>query len=369
MSQPMRTAMLHPHLICSACDAPAAPLDWRCVVCGFPLEVADVPAFDARKIAADDWSLWRYAHALPVGRRFSLGAGMTPLIETMLDGQPVRAKLEYLNPTGSYKDRGTETLLNYLLGQGARAVVEDSSGNAGASVALYAAAAGLTARVYVPESAPPGKKRAIRLAAEIVEVPGPRAATTAACLEAVARGEAVYASHAWHPHFIAGQMTAAWELWEQHGRRAPEAIVCPVGQGLLLLGLYRGFVALREAGVIDRLPRLFAVQAAAADPLVRGWESGAATPPAIMPGATVADGIVIGQPVRGAALLAALRATNGAALRVDEAAILSAQRALIARGLYCEPTSAVTAAALPQIRPLHGGEVVLMLTGHGLKTG
>lgn len=354
-------------LVCSTCGAHAAPLDWRCAVCGFPLEVENFPRFDAAKIDSSVWSLWRYAAMLPVEQRFTLGAGMTPLVESELDGVHFCAKLEYLNPTGSYKDRGVETLLNYLVGEGVDSVVADSSGNAGSAVALYAAAAGIKARIFVPQSAPAGKKRAITIAAEIVEVPGPRSATTEACMEVVKRGEAVYATHAWNPQFITGQMTTAWEIWEQNGRRAPGAVVCPVGQGLLLLGLLRGFKALKDAGLIAALPRIFAIQAAASDPIVRAYETEALAPVPVMVGPSAADGIVIGQPVRGAQILAAIRESNGAAIRVEEEAILPARDALARRGLFVEPTSAVTAAALPQIRAQYDGDLVLVLTGHGLK--
>lgn len=357
------------HLICSNCATPAAPLDWQCIVCGFPLELADLPRFDPAQIDSDTWSLWRYAAMLPAKPRFTLGAGMTPLVENALDGVPFRAKLDYLNPSGSYKDRGTEVLLNHLLAQGVKSVVEDSSGNAGSSLALYAAGAGIRARIFTPESAPAGKKRQIAMAAEIVEVPGTRAATTDACLETVKRGEAVYATHAWNPYFIAGQMTLAWELWEQNGRGAPGAVTVPVGQGGLLLGIARGFAALKDAGLIAALPRIFAVQAAHADPIVRGWEQGSAAHIPMQPTPTAADGIVTADPVRGAAILEAIRESDGAAFRVDEAAILPARDALARRGLFVEPTSAVTAAALPQIRACYDGDgdLVLVMTGHGLK--
>ena len=128
-------------LVSSRTRQPAGPLDWQ--LDGDRLEIADLPAFDARAIRAEEWSLWRYAPMLPVERRVSLGEGMTPLVEAEYKGRSFRAKLEYLNPTGSFKDRGMAVLVNYLLGQGVREVIEDLSGNAGASLAAYAAAAGI----------------------------------------------------------------------------------------------------------------------------------------------------------------------------------------------------------------------------------
>jgi threonine synthase len=358
--------VLDSQLACDTCNHPAQPLDWRCIRCGGTLTITNLPTFDASAIIPDDWSLWRYAAMLPVSRRFSLGEGMTPLVKVEWPGQGFLAKLEYLNPTGSYKDRGTVTLVNHLLHQGITEVVEDSSGNAGASLAMYAGATGIHARIFVPASAPEGKKRLIAFNAELVEVPGPRSAPTEAC-HAAAR-ETVYASHAWSPFFVAGQMTAAWEVWEQLGRRAPGAILCPVGHGGLFLGFARGFKALLDAGLIERLPALIAVQSAACDPVVRAWENGWDEPETTAQNATVADGIVVALPSRGREILAAIRASGGAAARVDDAAILRARDMLTKRGLLVEPTSAVPAAVLEHLNVHPDGDIIVALTGSGLKS-
>lgn len=356
-------------LICAECHAPAAPLDWRCAACGGPLDFASLPPFDDDRIETTDFTLWRYAAMLPVERRFSLGEGLTPLVQTAIDGQRFYAKLEYLNPTGSYKDRGTATLINHLLAHDVHEVVEDSSGNAGASVAAYGTASGIRARIFVPVTAAPGKKALIRrFGGELVEVPGPQHEKTLACMEAAR--VTTYASHAWSPYFMLGQMTAAWEIWEQLGRRAPDAVALPVGHGGLFLGLAHGFQRLREAGLTDRLPRLFAVQSEGCDPLVRAWESGADTPATVTPGQTVADGIIVEVPVRGKEVLTAIRRSAGAALRVGNGAILQAQARLARAGLIVEPTSTVPVAALDSLRQLLGDDALLVipLTGSGLKT-
>jgi threonine synthase len=362
----MTTPTPSPHLVCPDCGRAAGPLDWHCD--GHPLEIAGLPPFDAAAIDTPAWSMWRYAAALPVTCRVSLSEGLTPLVPVDLEAAHFYAKLEYLNPTGSYKDRGTAVLLSHLLACGVDTVVEDSSGNAGASLAAYCAAAGVQARVYVPADAPAGKKRLIeRFGAALVEIPGPRAAATEAVRQAAS--STPYASHAWSPLFIAGQMTCAWEIWEQMGRRAPDAVIVPVGYGGLLLGLARGFGALRAAGLIVRLPRLYAVQMAACDPLVRAWERGGPVE-AVTQGPTVADGIVVTLPLRAGELLHVLRDSGGAALRVTDDAVLAAQNALARRGLLVEPTGAVGAAALAQARHLAGADadIVIPLTGSGLKT-
>jgi threonine synthase len=359
-----------PQLTCPICHQPPAPLDWRCTNCGSPLELADLPPFDAERINQSTWSLWRYQAMLPVDKpRFTLSEGMTPLIPTEFDGTRFYAKLDYLNPTGSYKDRGAVVLLNYLAANGAREVVEVSSGNAGSAVAQYSAGLGLRARIFTPAAAPGGKKRQIRAAAELIDVPGPRSAVDEACMQALEEPGVAFATHSWNPYFIAGQMTGAWELWEQLGHRAPEAIATPVGMGCLMLGLYKGFISLREAGLIERIPRFFAVQTESSDPIVQAMEQGLDDVPAIQTKPTAADGIVIAKPIRSKQVLAAIRDSGGAAFRVSESDILPTRDRLARQGLLVEPTSATTVAALPQIREVYDGDdLVVLLTGNGLKT-
>lgn len=350
---------------CNSCGSIADALAWRCRSCGGSLDLIDLPSFDAAAIIAGDFSLWRYAAMLPVARRFSLGEGQTPLAPALIDRISFHAKLEYLNPSGSFKDRGTAVMLNHLAAHGAADVIDNSSGNAGASLAAYAGAAGLSATVYVPAAtAVASKKRLIRtFGGAIVESHDYLADVYTAA------DSATYASHAWNPWFVLGQQTAAWETWEQLDRRAPDAVVTPVGHGGLFLGFYRGFRALQDAGLIDKLPRMIAVQSAGVDPVVRAWQARAQRPASVTPAQSVADGILVDEPVRGEQILAALYATDGFALRVDNEAILRAQRAMHAAGFMIETTSAVTSAALPQIRERIGdsAELVLAFTGSGLK--
>ncbi len=351
--------------LCNSCGAEADALAWRCRACGGSLDLIDLPPFEATAIVESDFSLWRYAAMLPVERRFSLGEGMTPLAPARIDSLRFAAKLEYLNPSGSFKDRGTAVMLNHLAAHGAADVIDNSSGNAGASLAAYAGAAGLPATVYVPAAtAVASKKRLIRaFGGRIVESHDSLADVYAAA------ETATYASHAWNPYFVLGQQTAAWETWQQLGQRAPDAVATPIGHGGLFLGFYRGFKALRAAGLIDTLPRLIAVQSAGVDPIVQAWRADAPAPTKLKPTHSVADGILVDQPVRGEQILQALYDTDGFALRVDNEAILRAQRAMHAAGFMIETTSAVTTAALPQIRECIGGaaELVLAFTGSGLK--
>lgn len=352
-------------ITCNTCGMAAQSTNWRCRDCGGLLDWKALPTFDPAQIVSDDFSLWRYQRLLPVQRRFSLGEGLTPLVQLNLDGARFHAKLEYLNPTGSFKDRGVAVMLNHLAGAGVAEAMDNSSGNAGASLAAYAALAGMKATVYVPKtSAVASKKAHIRVyGGEIIE-----SANLPAEIYAAAKSR-TYASHAWNPSFVLGQQTAAWEIWEQLGS-APDAVAAPVGHGGLFLGMYRGFLALHAAGLLAQIPRMIAVQSTGVDPIVRAWEAGADTPPTGVRGASVADGILVDEPVRGQQILQAIADSRGLALRVDNDDILDAQQRMHSRGFMIEATSAVPVAALPQIREQldDAAELVIALTGSGLKS-
>ena len=284
----------------------------------------------------------------------------------MIDGRRVHFKCEFTNPTGSFKDRGSVVLAHALRAAGVSEVVEDSSGNAGASIAAYAARLGIRARVFVPDSASPIKLAQIQAyGAQIVRVMGPRSNAANAVQREVAAG-AVYASHAHLPHVLAGMATVAFELCQDLGR-SPGSVVVPVGQGSLLLGLSRGFEALMAAGAIEVMPRLIGVQASACAPIWAVAHGGAASLSWVGEGETAAEGIRIRNPLRGDSVLAAVEATGGWMDAVEETEISDGRSALARLGFWIEPTSAVVWPALRR-----GGErlvepVVAVLTGSGYK--
>jgi threonine synthase len=362
---------------CPACGAnlPADRPIWRCA-CGSHLNLAPGHGLARRDILGGEASLWRYRGALALDHkpRVSLGEGWTPLVERSWAGVNVHFKLESQMPTGSFKDRGTAVMLNHLIEVGVGRVHEDSSGNAGASIATYAAAAGLPCRIYVPATAPRGKIVQIAASgAEVRVIPGTRQAVTDAALAAVGDGgtTSFYASHNWHPFFIEGTKTLAYELWEQLGFGVPDNILVPTGYGSNILGLERGFDELEGRGEITRRPRLFAVQAANCAAFAASWAAGAEGYVPFTPGVTAADGIATVKPVRMAEVLRALRRSAGVVVAVPEAEIAPALRALGRLGLFVEPTAATGAAALSLL--LRNGTIrpdentVVVLTGHGLK--
>ncbi len=358
-----------PGLVCPACGRtyPAGPEEpWRCD-CGSPLELdADPKPGDPPSRFDRDRGLWAFDSHIPIDRQVTLGEGWTPLVEA--PGWNVSFKLEYVFPSGSFKDRGATTTLSRAASLGVDRVIEDSSGNAGAAIALYAARADIPAEIYVPDAVKPAKRAAIAgTGATVVEVPGTRADVSEAARKAVESGGGWYASHAWNPAFFAGTATAAYEIAVQRNYDVPDAMVVPIGHGTLFLGLYRGFSALESAGWTDRIPRLLGVQAAGVAPIASAV--GAASPRGSRN--DLADGIQIAEPVREVEIWRAIRETDGDVIAVDESETRMAWKALHRAGFHVEPTSAVAVAGLEAFREQGldpDADVVVPLTGSGLKT-
>jgi threonine synthase len=360
-------------LCCADCQQtyPLNTRHWHCQ-CGGVFELKDGPGFVRDKIQTKEPSLWRYRAMLPVDRDehiVSLGEGFTPLIKTDVYGLKIHCKVEFLSPTGSFKDRGTAVLISVLNSLDVKTVVGDSSGNAGASLAAYAARVGMASEIYVPASASPPKRAQIAIyGAKLIKVEGPRREAALAAQKAATRG-AYYASHYYNPFTLQGLKTIAYEVWEQLGGRGPDNLVLPAGHGTLLLGAYQGFTYLLEAGLIDRLPRLFAVQALGCAPLYEAYRQGADEVSSVEEGETLAEGIRIPYPVRGKQILAAIRQTGGTVLAVDDERIERAHRELAQRGLYVEFTSAAPVAALKELHHTIIADqiTVVPLTGSGFK--
>ena len=342
---------------------------YACPKCGGLFDVSKPWNFDPAQVDRSQPGLWRYRHTFELpedSAPVSLGEGITPLVWCGVLGRQVAFKAEYLNPTGSFKDRGTSPLVTFLKSRGIDVAIEDSSGNAGASFAAYAARAGIKASVYVPASSSGPKRKQIEAyGATLFPIPGSRTDVSEAVKKAAGTGT-TYASHAYLPFNLPGYATAAYEIFEQLGA-IPAAVVTPAGQGGLFLGLSRGFDALRRAGLTLDLPRMIGVQARACAPL---WAMSTMGPKAlefVTEGNTLAEGIKTRFPLRGDAILQAAESSGGSFVVVDEADILRGRDELAAQGFYVEPTSAVVWSALEQILPGCPDPVVVMLTGSGYK--
>ena len=356
---------------CTSCGTayPDEGLPYRCPKCGGVFDRAEIPTYDLKALEPSLPGIWRYRHtfALPEGSPvISLGEGNTPLVWDELFGRKVAFKLEYLNPTGSHKDRGGALLTAAVVGRGIKQVVEDSSGNAGASLAAYAARAGIHARIYTPAYASKVKRaQMVAYAAEVIEVEGPRSAAAEAA-RADADAGYTYASHAFLPFPLDGYATIAYEIYEQLG--APGTVVAPVGHGGLMLGIARGFLALKQAGLIEKMPMLAGVQALACAPLwavYRGGREALGWVTDQVP--TLAEGVRIRWPVWGDTLLRLIEEHNGTFLAVEEENILPGRDALAKRGFYVEPTSAIVWDGIRQIAECASEPIVAILTGSGYK--
>jgi threonine synthase len=350
---------------------PLAEPRWR-GESGFHVNLAESPGLRRKDIDSSVNSLWRYRKALLVDAAdaVTMGEGWTPLVAGEWDGVPVLFKLEFMMPTGSFKDRGMTVMVSYLKSRGVDYVLEDSSGNAGASLSAYAAAARMRCRILVPETASYPKIAQIAAGgADVLTIRGSRQDVADAAL--AMSSELFYASHNWQPFFAEGTKTLAYELWEQLGFRVPDNVVVPVGYGANVLGCDRGYSELVGNGEIARMPRLYGVQAANCAPYHAAFEAGREDYAPVPVSATVAEGIASSKPTRMREVLAPVRASGGAILAVSEEEIVRALGTLAKKGLYVEPTSAAAAAGLSQLiaRGVVGkGETtVLVLTGSGLK--
>ncbi|WP_188903724.1 pyridoxal-phosphate dependent enzyme [Caldovatus sediminis] len=333
-----------------------------------PLLLTPLPGLRRDAIRRERRSLWRYAAALPFAPEdpISLGEGCTPLVPRRVAGATALLKCEWFMPTGSFKDRGASVMLSLLRAQGVREVLEDSSGNGGAAVAAYAAAGGMRAKILVPAGTSPAKTVQARASGAAIElVPGSRQDCAE---EALRQAERIfYASHNWHPFFLHGTKTLAYELWEDLGFRAPDNVIVPCGAGSNVLGCGIGFEELKRAGEIARPPRIFAAQPENCAPIARAFLGA----PAAAPAPTIAEGTAIARPIRLPEVLQVLRDTGGGAVMLNEAEIGAATLDLARGGVYVEPTSAQAAAAFAKL--LASGAIraeettVVVLTGTGLK--
>ena len=349
------------------------PLDspiWRSESGGI-LDIEFDGAFDPMEILTRPPGLWRYHEALPISNpedRITLGEVLTPIVRLVDGKHTIETKLDYLFPSGSYKDRGATLLMSQARALGIESVVQDSSGNAGAAIATYAAVAGIECEIFVPDSTSPAKLDQMRACgATLTLVPGSREDTANAAF--LAAKDRYYASHVWNPFFLQGTKTFAFEIAEQRGWILPDTLVLPAGNGTLLLGAWIGFVELKQMGIVNKIPKLIGVQAANCAPLVEAWRRSSAEPISVATSSTVAEGIAIAEPRRGAQMILAVKQSGGHMIEVEEEEIIDSLRWLCAKGLFVEPTSAaVMAGARQYVSTAPADEEVLtVLTGHGLK--
>jgi len=364
--------MISVNVLCTNCGRgyPVNGCPYRCEKCGGIFDFAESIKFDPNGIDKGQLGIWKFRRTFMFNDEMdaiSLGEGDTPLIWSDCFGHSVAMKCEYLNPTGSFKDRGSSLIASFLHFRNVHECIEDSSGNAGASLAAYCAKAGIKLNIYAPDETSWIKQMQIEaFGAGINRIKGSRSEVSESAKQ-TADGGMTYASHAYLPFNLPGYATIAYEVFEQLGDKIPATVIVPVGQGGLILGIYRGFNALLKAGLTEKMPVLIGVQARVCAPLWSIYNGGLDGLCFASDGPTRAEGVRIWHPVRGDAVLAAVGSSKGKFIAVDEEDIEIGINEFGQRGFYIEPTSALVWSALGQVIEDCLEPVVMILTGSGLK--
>lgn len=371
-------------LECSGCSKTRSADGWPALCeCGQPYLVRyrSVPQPEAKALLHERrWTMWRYREWLPLADGESpvtLGEGGTPLlavdrIAAQCGFEDLRVKEEGTNPTGSFKARGLSAAVTRAVRAGARRFVVPTAGNAGVALAAYAANAGVAARVYAPVSTPPTILSQIRgFGADLQLVEGHIGDCGRAARAYAAETNAVDVSTLREPYRIEGKKTLGLELAEQLGWTLPDVIVYPTGGGTGLIGMWKAFGELADAGwVRGPLPRVYSVQSTGCAPVVRAFAAGADTCTPWAEPATIASGLRVPAPLGDRLILRALRESHGGAIAVPDARLQEAARDLqtLAGIDACPEGGAALAAAMElracgAIRPEE--RVVLFNTGAG----
>ena len=365
------------------------PIDetlYNCKKCGDLLEVKLDLEDLKRKLEKVDWkrrsiSVWKYREFLPISdesKIITLQEGGTPLykcerLAERLGIKNLYVKNEGANPTGSFKDRGMTVGVSKALEFNVKTVICASTGNTSASLAAYAARAGLNCVVLIPHGKIAlGKlSQAMMYGAKVVAVKGNFDAALKIVVNA-SKTFGLYLLNSINPFRIEGQKTAAFEICEQLGWKAPDRIIIPVGNAGNITAYWKGFKELEAIEIIKELPRMTGVQASGASPIVNAFANGSERIEPVSDPETIATAIRIGSPVNWKRALKAIRESGGVAVTVTDDEIIYAQK-LLARteGIFVEPASAASIAGLKKL--IESGEigseetVVCIATGHGLK--
>lgn len=380
---------------CMACGATLGitEIAYTCGKCGGLLDVVydDAPGdpeelkarFRARRLSdetADRSGVWRFRELIPfVDKRHivTLGEGNTPLWDAPRSAayagiDRLTVKHQGMNPTGSFKDNGMTAGVTQARAVGATVVACASTGNTSASMAAYAARAGMRAAVFIPDGQIAlGKlSQALDYGALTLQIEGDFDAALS-LVRQLTDTDPVYLLNSVNPFRIEGQKTIAAELCEQRGWRVPDRVVVPGGNLGNVSALGKGFMELLDWGFIDRLPRITVVQAEGAAPFAQMVRSSATTLTEVANATTRATAIKIGAPVSWPKAMRVLEVCGGDVITVTEVEIAEAKAVIGSDGIGCEPASATTVAGLRQLiadgLATRDENVVCILTGHLLK--
>ena len=327
--------------------------------------------------------VWRWTELLPVldpVRIVTLGEGGTPFLRSERLARACGVRELWLksdatgNPTGSLKDRSITVSATKAVEFGYDVLSCDSTGNKASSTAAYAARAGLRSVVFCPKDTPvPKMAQAVFFGARLIRVDGHYSQINAMYRKLIGSGRVKwYDCGTDNPFRYEGKKTYAYEIAQELGWRAPDRVLQPAAGGMSVVKTWKGFNELRAIGWVDRLPKMTAVQAARCAPIVESWKNGLPRVAPVDKQATVASALAVADPgLLGDRTLEAIRASNGAAVGVEETEIMDAVRLLAQDGLMIEPSGAVTVAAVRRgVREGtidRGESVVCVLTGSGFK--
>jgi len=318
---------------------------------------------------------WSHISAVETKYYPQYAVGNTPVVraprlEEQTGCDDLWIKNDGLNPSGSLKDRASFLVVAHANQLGESTLVTASTGNAASALAAVCAAAGKKAIIYVPASAPRAKLLQMKLyGAEVRAVDGTYDEAFRLSLEHTEKSGGLNRNTAYHPLTIEGKKTVSLEMFSNFSNSAPDNVIVPVGDGVIIAGVYKGFLDLQRLGLIKELPRLICVQAERSDAIHNLISTGAYRNAAAP--TTVADSISVSAPSNAWMACRAVEETRGFSVTVADEEILDAQE-LLARttGVFAEPAAAATLAGLRKTidagRTI-SGRTVLLITGHGLK--
>lgn len=367
---------------CTGCDKtyPGPGPLFRCKLCGEPLEVV----FEGNKTIpknglSEQTMIERYCSFYPFDKPatgLSLGEGFTPLVESQGFAEKygpgkIFFKNESANPTWSFKDRGSLTGIMHALETGYRAIGTVSTGNMAASVAAYGARAGIETFILVKNNLPEEKINPIAVyGAKVIKVNGDYGQLYYDSLEA--GGElGIYFINSDSPFRVEGSKTIAFEIFEQMGREVPDHVIVPTSAGGNIRGIFKGFRELKDAGFADKIPTIICAQAEGCSPIAEAWKKGKRTIERIDNPETIAHAIENPFPPSGNEVLRMLKSPGGFCVSLSDEEILEAQKNLAGEGMFVQPASATTLAAIQKLQKdsywIGSEKIVSILTGGGLK--